>query len=131
MIWPSRCTGSQVIPWSSERLIPAALVPVAGPNHEANTNPSVYPPPTHGLSGAVWIVRTADHVAPLSVDVIIRMLPSPALRSIYSWQTAYSVPAESTATLGSPTNNEPCVMGMETLVLQCWPPSADTEKAQT
>ena len=48
-------------------------MPPGLPSHETNTVPSVMPPPAHGLSGALPMVRIADQVVPLSVDVIIRM----------------------------------------------------------
>src|SRR5262249_26831733 len=124
MMFPSGWIGPQVSPWSRDRLIPAAL-----PSHDTNTTPSVVPPPAHGLSGALWTVRMADQGAPLSVEVIMRMLPvTPTFK--YSWQTAYSVPPPSMATDGSPTNM-PVALGMDTLRLQVRPPSVEDEKAQT
>ena len=87
------------------------------------------PPPAHGLSGAAWMVRIADQVTPLSVDVIMRMFPVvPTFR--YSWQTAYIVPPPSIATAGSPTNM-PVALGIETLRLQVTPPLVENENAHT
>src|SRR4051812_1121384 len=104
-------------------------MPPGLPSHDTNTTPSATPPPAHGLSGALPIVRTADQVAPLSVDVIMRMFPVlPTSR--YSWHTAYIVPAPSIATAGSPTNI-PVLFGIETFLLQVWPPFVVNEKAQT
>src|SRR3954470_20490712 len=124
MMLPVDWVGPQVMPWSSERLMPPGL-----PSHDTNTTPSATPPPAHGLSGALPIVRTADQVAPLSVDVIMRMFPVlPTSR--YSWQTAYIVPAPSIATAGSPTNI-PVLFGIETFLLQVWPPLVVNENAQT
>src|SRR6185436_14839235 len=115
MMLPSDCVGPQVIPRSVERLMPPGL-----PSHDTNTVPSVTPPPAQGLSGALPMVRIADQVTPLSVDVIMRMFPvEPTFR--YSWQTAYIVPPASTATAGSPTNM-PVAFGIETLRLQVMPP---------
>ena len=91
-------------------------MPPGLPSHDTNTVPSVTPPPAHGLSGALRIVRIADQVTPLSVEVIIRMFPVvPTLR--YCWQTAYIVPPPSIATAGSPTNM-PVALGIETFRLQ-------------
>src|SRR5262245_42349179 len=124
MMLPSDCVGPQVMPRSVERLMPAAL-----PSHDTNTVPSVTPPPAHGLSGAAWMVRMADHVTPLSVDVIKRMFPVvPTFR--YSWQTAYIVPPASIATAGSPTNM-PVALGIETFLLQLTPPLVENENAHT
>src|SRR5262245_6579706 len=124
MMLPSGWIGPQVMPWSSDRLIPAAF-----PSHDTNTTPSVVPPAAHRLSGAPWMVRTADQVTPLSDEVISRMFPVfPTSR--YSWQSAYIVPPPSMATAGSPTNM-PLTLGMETLRLQVAPPSVVNEKAQT
>src|SRR3954453_2358444 len=104
-------------------------MPPGLPSHDTNTTPSATPPPAHGLSGALPIVRTADQVAPLSVDVIIRMFPVlPTSR--YSWHTAYIVPAPSIATAGSPTNI-PVLFGIETFLLQVWPPLVVNENAHT
>src|SRR6185295_8481943 len=127
MMLPSDCVGPQVTPRSVERLMPPGL-----PSHDTNTVPSVMPPPAHGLSGALPMVRIADQVAPLSVDVIIRMFPVVVLPLMvrYSWQTAYIVPPESIATAGSPTNM-PVLFGIETFLLQVIPPLVVNEKAQT
>ena len=92
-------------------------MPPGLPSHETNTVPSAMPPPPQGLSGALPIVRTADQVTPLSVDVIMRMFPVPALTSRYSWQMAYIVPPPSIATAGSPTKL-PDTFGIETFLLQ-------------
>src|SRR6476620_1731 len=107
-------------------------MPPGLPSHETNTTPSVTPPPAHGLSGALWIVRMADHVTPLSVDVIIRMFPVVVdpLMVRYSWQTAYIVPPPSMATDVSPTNI-PVLVGIDTFLLQVLPPSVENENAQT
>src|SRR4051794_34032550 len=122
MMFPSGWIGPQVRPWSSERLMPAAL-----PSHETNTTPSAVPPWAHGLSGALWMVRMGGPGTPLSDEVIIRMLPVvPTFR--YSWQTAYSVPPPSMAAAGSPTNI-PVALGIETFLPQVTPPSVETENA--
>src|SRR6266545_5277197 len=124
MMLPSDCVGPQVTPRSSERLIPPGF-----PSHDTNTVPSVVPPPAHGLSGALPMVRIADQVTPLSVDVIIRMFPVvPVFR--YSWHTAYIVPPPSIATAGSPTNI-PLMLGMETFLLHVMPPLVVNENAHT
>src|SRR6266700_2169275 len=124
MMLPSDWIGPQVTPWSSERLMPAGL-----PSQDTKTTPSMVPPPAHGLSGALCTVRIADQVTPLSVEVIMRMLPVvPTFR--YSWHTAYNVPPPSMATDGSPTNM-PVLFGIETLRLQVLPPSVDEENAHT
>ena len=104
-------------------------MPPGLPSHDTNTMPSATPPPAHGLSGALPIVRIADQVAPLSVDVIMRMFPVlPTFR--YSWQTAYIVPPPSIATAGSPTNM-PVLFGIETFLLQVMPPLVENENAHT
>src|SRR4029079_5328101 len=120
MMLPSDFVGPQVMPRSVERLMPPGL-----PSHETNTVPSAIPPPPQGLSGALPMVRTADQVTPLSVDVIMRMFPVlPTSR--YSWQMAYIVPAPSIATAGSSTNI-PLTFGIETFLLQVLPPLAVNE----
>src|SRR3954467_11264294 len=125
MMLPSDWVGPQVTPRSSERLMPPGL-----PSHDTNTVPSVVVlPPAHGLSGALPMVRMADQVTPLSVDVIMRMFPVlPTSR--YSWQTAYIVPPPSIATAGSPTNM-PVALGIETLWLHVMPPLVENENAHT
>src|SRR4029079_570981 len=124
MMLPVDCVGPQVIPWSSDRLMPPGL-----PSHDTNTVPSAVAPPAQGLAGALPIVRMADQVTPLSLDVIIRMFPVfPTSR--YSWQTAYIVPPPSMATVGSPTNM-PGLFGIETFLLQVWPPWVVNENAHT
>ena len=63
-------------------------MPPGLPNHETNTTPSSVPPWIQGLSGALWIMRTSDQVAPLSVEVISLMLPEVPLLLRYCWHTA-------------------------------------------
>src|SRR3954465_14878179 len=123
MMLPSDCVGPQVTPRATERLMPPGL-----PSQDTNTVPSVVMlPPAHGLSGALPIVRMADQVTPLSVDVIMRMFPGgPTFRS--SWRQGDSRPPASMATAGSPTNI-PVAFGIETLRLQVIPPLVENEKA--
>src|SRR6185503_20267819 len=120
MMLPSGSVGPNVSPLSRERLIPAAC-----PSHDTNTSPPLTPPPAHGLSGALWMARFSDQVAPLSAEVIKRICSSP-----YSWQTAYKVPPPSTATAGSPMKL-PVVSAIETFSLQVTPLSVVTENAHT
>src|SRR3569832_1514782 len=121
MMLPSDCTGPQVRPRSSDRLMPPGL-----PSHDTNTVPSSVPPAAHGLSGALWIVAMADQVTPRSEEVIMRMLPAEPSDFVYSWQTAYMVPPPSMATAGSPTNT-PVMLGVETFLLHVSPPSVENE----
>src|SRR5262245_24662415 len=121
MMLPSDWVVPHVVPWSVERLMPPGL-----PSHDTNTVPSWTPPAAQGLSGALWIERMADQVAPLSLEVIRRMLPVlPAL--MYCWHTAYRVPPPSMATAGSPTKL--FVLGIDSFGLQVLPPSLENEKA--
>src|ERR1041384_648028 len=105
-------------------------MPAALPSQDTKTTPSMVPPPAQGLSGALCTVRIADQVAPLSVEVIMRMLPVPAFTLMYSWHTAYMVPPPSMATEGSPTN-WPVLFGIWAFLLQVLPPSVDDENAHT
>src|SRR5436190_4037250 len=105
-------------------------MPPGLPSHDTNTTPSVAPPPPHGLSGALWMVRIADQVTPLSDDVIIRMFPLVPAEFRYSWQMAYMVPPPSIATEGSPTNT-PVLFGIETFLLHVIPPLVENENAHT